>query len=733
MAEQRVVVPTGEPAVSSDATDSVATMPAPTNTLAVAKPLWQQLRVLASYRTFWVGLGVKLLAAALLGGTIATHQFSAFLYQFVSHPFTDPFRVFIERGQVEAFPYGPVMLGFMSLSWWVVAPFDFDPSSNLGLFLLRLPLLVADLTICVLLLWWLRIRPRLVVLIYWVSPILLYATYVHGQLDLVPTAFLCATLWLLFRRRVEWAAVVFGLGLATKLHLLVAFPFLVIHMYRVRRHRARTPVFVGLSLAVGAALYALPMRSPWFRQMVFQTPQSEKLWATVIPYGDGQPVLFLGPAMLVAALVTFASYRRVNREMTLMYLGAVYVGLMAFVPPQPGWYLWSLPFMAYMGAQYNRTRRIHLLALSLAYLGYFGLARPEEFIGSLDPILGAGFGTSAAQQLQASVPGLFAPRTSSIAWTVLFATTVVTALEMYRRGVASDAVYNFRDQPFMIGIGGDSGAGKHTIGRDLEGLLGGHHSTLHGDDDHKWERGHKGWETFTHLDPRANMLVRQFEALKALRRGSWTEKRHYDHDVGRFTAPLEVEDNAFISIVGLHPFYLPSQRQLLDLKVFVHPDEQVRRSWKVQRDMAKRGYSEERVIAQIEKRMPDSEKYVLPQMRYADIVIRHRSAVTRAASEVDLQIEIRSDLESMTLLDALDQLTSLDVSWSPDPDLMRDQISMKGHVTPEVLAELAYRLIPNLDELIESETWRPGGSGLTQLVLLYAISVRLRTEQVGRT
>lgn len=708
-------------------------IPAPTNDLESFRSLRVELWALLRQRAFWGGLGIKLLCAALLGGTIATQQFTPILYQFSHHPLTDPYAAMLEQGLVDAFPYGPVMLVWMSLSWLPTFFFSFDPASHFGLFLLRLPVIAADVLICVLLLRWLALKPRALTWLYWLNPILLYSTYVHGQLDLVPTAFLCLALFLVFERRTVGAAVAYGLGLGAKLHLLIALPFLFVYMYRVRRYRKQSFVFVGLSTAISALIYAFPLTSPAFRRMVFDTPQSEKLWATVLSYGDGQPALYLAPAFLLLGLMTFASYRKVNVNVTMMFIGAMYMGLMALVPPQPGWYLWSLPFVVYMGAQFSRTRRIQLAALSIAYLTFFSIGRPSEFLSSFGVLLGADFASRATSTLQASLPGLFSAKASGAAWTVLFCATVVAATEMFRRGVTANAVYSFRDQPFMVGIGGDSGAGKHTVGRDLEALLGPQLTTLHGDDDHKWERGHAGWSEYSHLDPRANMLVRQFESLSVLRRGGTVEKRHYDHDVGRFTDPYEVEPNQFMAIIGLHPFYLPSQRELLDLKVFMHPDEEVRRRWKVDRDMAKRGYTEERVLAQIEQRVPDWERYLRPQMKYADVVIRMREPHTRGEDRVNMEIEIASELASLLLVEALDRLPTIELEWAPDPNLKRDKIAIEGHVSVKGVLQMATDLVVGLDELIVAESWQPGASGVVQVVLLHAISTRLRTDGGGRT
>lgn len=688
--------------------------------------LEQQSRVLFGLREFWFGLALKLACSALLGGTVATKKFTAFLYQFSHHPLADPYAAMLERGLPEAFPYGPVMLFASASSWFPFAWLEFDPSGHLGLFLLRVPVLLADLAVCLLLLRFLETRAERVARIYWLNPVLIYAAYVHGQLDLVPTAFCVASLVLLFERRYLVSAILLGLGIGAKLHLLIAAPLLVLHIFRTRRQRSWALPFSGIVAATTFAVYTVTLSSPSFRRMVFDTPQSEKLWMSQLAYGDGVPVA-LAPAFLCLAVFTFAAYRRVDRELTTMFLGAVYLGLMALVPPQPGWFLWSLPFIAVLGARFDRTRKIHIAAFAGSYLLFYFIVRPGEVFSSLDPLLGSGFGVDLAQQLEQWAPGVFVGRGPAAARSLLFCTTVLLAAEMFQRGVAANASYGFRERPFMVGIGGDSGSGKHTIGADLEGLMGRQLTTIHGDDDHKWERGHPGWKSFSHLDPRANLLVDQYESLVTLRRGETIMRRHYDHDVGRFTEPFEVGPNVFLSIIGLHPFYLPSQRALLDLKVFMQPDEEVRREWKIRRDMAKRGYTRERVLAQIEQRVPDGERYLIPQMRHSDVVFRVRSPHPRGAPQVDLEIEIATTLDSLSMVDVFDRQATLTVTWTPSPELDRDRIGVEGTLSQSETRSLAERLVPDLDHLVENEHWAAGSSGLMQAVLLHGISARLRS------
>lgn len=685
-----------------------------------------ELRILASSRLFWAGLVVKVACACTLGSHFATRWFAPFVYQFVHQHFQNPWAAFMAQGEPLAFPYGPGMLAALAPAFAPALVASFDPSSPLGLFLLRTPLLVADVTVCVLLMRWLRVNARDAIAVYWWSPVVLYASYVHGQLDLVPTAMLCISLQLVFARRIGWAGIVYGIGLATKLHLLIAGPFLAVLLWRQRKNWMR---FVAVSCGVALLLYAPLLGSDAFRRMVFGSAEARKVWSVSVAYGGAGLVLYLAPAAILIALLRFANYRKVNRELALMFLGAVYVGIVALVPPQPGWFIWSLPFICYLAARFVRIGKFALGTLSAAYMLYFFLGDPHVFLESLNPLLGKGAGEVMTAGMLARFPGAFSTHGASVAWTLLFSCTALAAVEMYRKGVRSNAIYGFRDESFMIGIAGDSGAGKHTIANDLAELMGPQLSLLHGDDDHKWERGHSMWQRYTHLDPRGNRLREQRDSLHALRQGREVHKRHYDHDRGRFTSRLRIRPNDFMAMVGLHPFYLPSQRELLHLRVFIDPLEEVRRAWKINRDVANRGYTPQQVLEQIEKRMADSTKYVRPQAKFADVVIRHGIKQGTTETAVDVELELSSDLDALALYEALEAEANIEVNWSPDDDLNRDRLCVRGTLSSERIAEISQALIPSVDELVDAPAWYPGGRGVAQLTLVHTIGVRLRHNQ----
>ena len=74
-------------------------------------------------------------------------------------------------------------------------------------------------------------------------------------------------------------------------------------------------------------------------------------------------------------------------------------------------------------------------------------------------------------------------------------------------------------------------------------------------------------------------------------------------------------------IEGLLGYHLPEMRDVYDVRVFLNPPEDLRRQWKVQRDCSRRGYTTDQVLAELDRREADSEAFIRPQRRYADMLV----------------------------------------------------------------------------------------------------------------
>ncbi len=176
-------------------------------------------------------------------------------------------------------------------------------------------------------------------------------------------------------------------------------------------------------------------------------------------------------------------------------------------------------------------------------------------------------------------------------------------------------------RPILIGIGGNSGAGKSTLAHAIQQTLPAGTPIISGDDMHRWQRGDPHWLETTHLNPSANDLEEDARHLVALRNGQTVYRRHYDHSTGRFTEPLPITPTQFMIYEGLHPFYLAKMRNLFDVKIFLQPEETLENHRKIIRDREKRGYTPEKVMEQILRRMPDRRSYIDIQAHHADIMV----------------------------------------------------------------------------------------------------------------
>ena len=71
-----------------------------------------------------------------------------------------------------------------------------------------------------------------VLIFYFLNPIVLYAIYIHSQLDLIPTALLVYSIYALVKERVVLSGATLGFALATKFHVLVVIPLLILFVFK---------------------------------------------------------------------------------------------------------------------------------------------------------------------------------------------------------------------------------------------------------------------------------------------------------------------------------------------------------------------------------------------------------------------------------------------------------------------------------------------------------------------
>jgi phosphoribulokinase len=196
------------------------------------------------------------------------------------------------------------------------------------------------------------------------------------------------------------------------------------------------------------------------------------------------------------------------------------------------------------------------------------------------------------------------------------------------------------DRTVVIGLAADSGCGKSTFMRRMTSVFGGSPKPPSGgnpdsntlisdmttviclDDYHCLDRNGRKKEGVTALDPKAQDFDLMYEQTKALREGKAVDKPIYNHVTGLLDPPENIQSPRILIIEGLHPFFDERVRDLLDFKIYLDISDEVKFAWKLQRDMAERGHSEESIKASIEARKPDFDAYIDPQKKHADVIIQ---------------------------------------------------------------------------------------------------------------
>src|SRR5919107_2790229 len=85
-------------------------------------------------------------------------------------------------------------------------------------------------------------------------------------------------------------------------------------------------------------------------------------------------------------------------------------------------------------------------------------------------------------------------------------------------------------------------------------------------------------------------------------------------------------------------------REAYDVRVYLAPPEELRRKWKVDRDCSRRGYTTDQVLAELDRREPDSAAYIRPQQRHADLLVSFTHGDTGDPEHLDADLVLRDGL-----------------------------------------------------------------------------------------
>ena len=200
----------------------------------------------------------------------------------------------------------------------------------------------------------------------------------------------------------------------------------------------------------------------------------------------------------------------------------------------------------------------------------------------------------------------------------------------------------------IIGIAGGTGCGKTTITDSLICRFGGNVSVVHHDNYYKAHHDMPFEERclLNYDHPDAFDTDRMITDLQLLKTGKTIECPVYDYSIhDRSDRSIRIEPTRVIIVEGILIYTDPRLCSLIDIKIFVDADADVRILRRIQRDVQQRGRSLDSVISQyLTTVKPMHEQFVEPSKRYADIIIPEGGR-NLVALEMVIQ-RVRAHLES---------------------------------------------------------------------------------------
>ena len=506
------------------------------------------------------------------------------------------------------------------------------------------------------------------------------------------------------------------LSISIKISMVLVIPFFFIFILNNSVYKHKLHDFLkGIFLGFIVLLLPFVIFSPSGISMIYKNPEVSNIYSLSLDFKE-QAQIFIFPLVYFLVFYIVLQVNRINFILFMNIVGATFLLITILTPSPPGWYVWTI--LSLILYQSQSTEDKFSIPLSIIFSVLFlviNLIKIEDQYFIYFNLLYSWLNTA------------------------LITIGIIILMRIGKYSLYQNDFFKLSRKPFVLGISGDSGSGKDNLVSLIIKLFGKNSVTsISGDDYHLWDRKKPMWKILTHLNPLANNLEQLTHDIINLINGKNIFKKKYDHETGRMSLPEKINSNDIILVSGLHALYLPILRKCYDLSIFIEMDEKMRKFLKVRRDSSKRGHSVSEVKVSLKRREKDSEIYIKPQAKKADLIISLHPVNSNFNKKIDfsklkykLVITSRNWLSEVSLSKALIGLCGLNVEMKELNDSDQFTITIEGEPSEKDIELSAKLVCPKTIQFLDFKPkWEGGVQGLIQLITLVHIDQVLTKKMV---
>lgn len=267
------------------------------------------------------------------------------------------------------------------LIYWFFGLFNLLTGGNF--YLLKLPYLIFDLSLGLILMKLVEPKNKVFVFGLWMfNPINLYATYMMGQFDIIPTFFTVLSVYLVAKNRLQLSALALGLGIAFKLYpIFLLIPLIILG--KTIGEKFKLGILAILPYLLTTAPY-LP--SAGFRSNALLANQSSKSLYVNLPVSGGEAIL-LFPVFLIFFYLLI--WRKKERNFFWKIYLIPLLLFFIFTHYHPQWLIWITPFLILDLSVERFKNLLPIVLVFITWISSLFFFDPSLTVGIFAPLLPA--------------------------------------------------------------------------------------------------------------------------------------------------------------------------------------------------------------------------------------------------------------------------------------------------------------------------------------------------------